>query len=146
MCVCVCVCEAGSAVLTSQLCRSVQVGGEEQGGGHDEAGQEPARLLVKEGLVTAIENIKLEDVELTLEQTEVLMSVARRVVVLENVKLPPAETEAVFRSLARLSCGLLLMDGVDIDTAAATAGLAKISGDLSRISPGLGKGSKLKKK
>ena len=39
-------------------------------------------LLVKEGLVTAIENIKLEDVELTLEQTEVLMSVARRVVVL----------------------------------------------------------------
>ena len=101
-------------------------------------------LLVKEGLVTAIENIKLEDVELTLEQTEVLMSVARRVVVLENVKLPPTETEDVFRSLARLSWGLLLMDGVDIDTAAATAGLAKISGDLSRISPGLGKGSKLR--
>ena len=101
-------------------------------------------LLVKEGLVTTIENIKLEDVELTLEQTEVLMSVARRVVVLENVKLPPTETKAVFRSLARLSWGLHLMDGVDIDTAAATAGLAKISGDLSRISPGLGKGSKLK--
>ena len=40
----------------------------------------------------------------------------------------------MFRSLARLSCGLHLMDGVDIDTAAATAGLAKISGDLSRIS------------
>ena len=96
-------------------------------------------LLVKEGLVTTIENIKLEDVELTLEQTEVLMSVARRVVVLENVK-----TEAVFRSLARLSWGLLLMDGVDIDTAAATAGLAKISGELSRISPGLGKGSKIR--
>ena len=50
----------------------------------------------------------------------------------------------MFRSLARLSWGLHLMDGVDIDTAAATAGLAKISGDLSRISPGLGKGSKLK--
>ena len=45
VCVCVCVCEAGSAVLTSQLCRSIQVGGEEQGGGHDEAGKEPARLL-----------------------------------------------------------------------------------------------------
>ena len=50
----------------------------------------------------------------------------------------------MFRSLARLSCGLHLMDGVDIDTAAATAGLAKISGELSRISPGLGKGSKLR--
>ena len=88
-------------------------------------------MLVAAGLVTEIEEIQLGDIdmsEVTSQQMNLLLGVVTRGVVLDNIKLSASQTEAVFSSMFRLSAGIALYDGVEIDVAAATVALRGITG------------------
>ena len=91
-------------------------------------------VLVSAGLVTDIEYFKFSNIDLsevTSQQMNLLLGVVRRSVRLENIKLSASQTEAVFSSMSRLSGGIWLYDGVEIDVAAATEALRGITGRVS---------------
>ena len=88
-------------------------------------------MLVSAGLVTSIGNIKFPNIDLsevTSQQMNLLLGVVTCGVVLVNIKLSASQTEAVFSSMSRLSYGIYLHDGVEIDVAAATEALRGITG------------------
>ena len=88
-------------------------------------------VLVSAGLVTDIEYFKFTNIDLsevTSQQMNLLLGVVRRIVKLENIKLSASQTEAVFSSMSRLSYGIYLRDGVELDVAAATEALRGITG------------------
>ena len=88
-------------------------------------------VLVSAGLVTDIDVIQLKNIDLsevTSQQMNLLLGVVRRGVYLENIKLSASQTEAVFSSMSRLNEDIYLCDGVDIDVAAATEALRRITG------------------
>ena len=88
-------------------------------------------MLVSAGLVTDIGDIKFSDIDLsdvTSQQINLLLGVVIRSVGLKKIKLSASQTEAVFSSMSRLSYGIYLHDGVEIDVAAATEALRGITG------------------
>ena len=84
-------------------------------------------MLVLSGLVTEIEEIYLIDIdmsEMTSKQINILLSVVTHAVDLSgDIKLSASQTAAVFCSLPRLSDGICLRRGVEIDVAFATEAL-----------------------
>ena len=86
-------------------------------------------MLVSAGLVTEIEGINFVDMsEVTSQQINLLLGVVTRGVTLQNIKLSGSQTAAVFSSMSRLSEGIYLWSGVEIDVAAATEALRGITG------------------
>ena len=88
-------------------------------------------MLVSAGLVTDIDGIQPQNIDLsevTSQQMNLLLGVVTRRVVLVDIKLSASQTEAVFSSMSRLSEGIWLFGGVDIDVAAATEALRGITG------------------
>ena len=88
-------------------------------------------VLVSAGLVTDIEEIQFSNIDLsevTSKQINLLLGVVTHQVVLMNIKLSASQTEAVFTSMSRLSGGIYLNSGVEIDVAAATEALRGIKG------------------
>ena len=92
-------------------------------------------MLVATGLVTEIEVIRfgyIDMSEMTSQQINILLSVVTRVVQLSSdIKLSASQTAAVFSSMSRLSEGIYLWSGVEIDVAAATEALSGITGRVS---------------
>ena len=87
--------------------------------------------LVSAGLVTEIEKINFDDIdmnEVTSHEVSLLLGVVTRAVVLKNIMFSASQTEAVFTSMARLSGGIGLSYGAEIDVAAATVALRGITG------------------
>ena len=88
-------------------------------------------MLVKEGFVTEITDIKFDNIDLsevTSQDLKLLLGVVTRYVGLHDITLSKNQTEAVFSSMSRLSEGIVLYDGVEIDVAAATEALRGITG------------------
>ena len=88
-------------------------------------------MLVSAGLVADIEVIQFSNIDLsevTSHQMNLLLGVVRRFVTLENIKLSASQTDCVFSSMSRLSDGIYLGGGVEIDVAAATEALRGITG------------------
>ena len=86
-------------------------------------------MLVSAGLVTEIEGINFVDMsEVTGEQMNLLLGVVTRGVRLDNIELSASQTAAVFSSMSRLSGGVFLGGGAEIDVAAATEALRGMTG------------------
>ena len=86
-------------------------------------------MLVKEGFVTEITDIKFDNIDLrevTSQDLKLLLNVVTRYVGLHDLTLSESQTEAVFSSMSRLCGGVMLWNRVDIEVTAATEALRKI--------------------
>ena len=86
-------------------------------------------MLVKEGFVTEITDIKFDNIDLsevTSQDLKLLLGVVTRYVGLHDITLSESQTNAVFSSMSRVCGGVMLWNKVDIEVTAATEALREI--------------------